>query len=149
MKRKTATMATLNTSFRKCIHEAYDYTCAYPNCPYCGNYTFRYADVSIECAHWHNCRAAAGRWHPDNVACLCHEAHFYLESRNAEEAKFFSTLLGETRTDWLIKRMQGTYRYKPWERAEMSTHYHAQRKHIERRRKEKGEEGFIDVVSWD
>jgi len=149
MARKTVKMATLDTAFRKCIHEAYDYTCAYPNCPYCGNQSFRYSDVSIECAHWHNCRSSAGRWHPDNVSCLCHEAHFYLEDRRAEEARFFGGLLGDTRTEWLITRMQGLYRYKPWERAEMAAHYRAQMKHIEKRRLENGTEGFIDVVSWD
>ena len=148
-KRKTVTIATLDTSFRKAIHESYNYTCAYPNCPDCGNHSFRYADVSIEAAHFHNRHASAGRWHPDNVACLCHARHDYLERHNAEEAKFFAELLGETRYEWLITRMQGLYRYKPWERAEMSAHYNAQRKAIERRRVEKNEEGFIDVVAWD
>jgi hypothetical protein len=70
------------------------------------------------------------------VACLCHERHAYLETHNAEEARFFEALLGDTR-------------YKPWERAEMAAHYRAQMKHIERRRLENGEEGFIDVVPWD
>ena len=148
-KRKTVTIATLDTAFRKAIHEGYDYTCAYPNCPDCGNHSFRYADVSIECAHFHNRHSSAGRWHPDNVACLCHERHAYLERHNAEEAKFFAELLGETRYDWLIKRMQGVYRYKPWERWEMSQHYRAQEKAIIRRRVEHNEEGFIDVVPWD
>jgi len=148
MARKTVKVATLNTAFRKCMHEAYDCTCAYPNCPKCGNYTFRYSDVSIEVAHFHNCWAVAGRWFPDNVACLCHEQHAYLEVHNAEEAAFYRSLLGDTRYEWLIKRMQGSYQYKPWERAEMAAHYRAQMKHIEKRRL-KGEEGFIDVVSWD
>ena len=148
-KRKTVKMSTLDSAFRKCIHEAYDYTCAYPDCPDCGNHSFRYSDVSIECAHFHNRHGSAGRWHPDNVACLCHERHAYLETHNAEEARFFEQLLGETRYEWLVKRMQGTYRYKPWERAEMAAHYRAQMKHIEKRRLENNEEGFIDVVSWD
>ena len=147
MARKAVTMATLDTSFRKAIHESYDYRCAYQNCPDCGNHSFRYSDVSIECAHFHNCRASAGRWHPDNVACLCHERHAYLEVHNAEEAIFFGALLGD-RYESLIIRMQGLYRYKPWERAEMTAHYRAQMRHIEKRRA-KGETGFIDVVSWD
>jgi len=147
MPRKTVTMATLDTSFRKAIHESYDYKCSYPQCPDCGNHSFRDSDVSIECAHFHNRRSSAGRWHPDNVACLCHERHFYLELHNAEEAAFFKALLGD-RYEALIIRMQGLYRYKPWERAEMATHFHAQRKHIEKRRKN-GETGIIQVSSWD
>ena len=148
IKRKTVTMSTLDTSFRKAVHEAYDYTCSYPSCPHCGNYSMRESG-GIEAAHWHNRWQAAGRWHPDNVACLCHGAHTYLEIRRAEEARFFEALLGETRTEWLIERMQRTYRYKPWERAEMSAHYRAQEKSIIRRRVENNESGFIDLVSWD
>ena len=149
MPRKTVTMATLDTSFRKCIHESYDYICAYPNCPDCGNHSFRYSDVSIECAHFHNRQSSAGRWHPDNVACLCHDRHSYLERHNAEEAQFYAELLGKEKHEALIIRMQGTYRYKPWERAEMSAHYRAQMRHIERRRLENSELGVIAVVPWD
>ncbi len=147
-KRKTAGMSTLDTAFRKCIHEAYDYICAFPNCPKCGNHSFRYADVSIECAHFHNRQASAGRWHPDNVACLCHEQHAYLERHNAEEARFFADLLGETRYDWLIERMQQTFRYKPWERAEMTAHYREQMRKIEGYRMD-GRFGPMSVVAWD
>ena len=141
-------MATLDTAFRKCMHEAYDYTCAYPKCKYCGNHSFRYADVSIECAHFHNRHSSAGRWYPDNIACLCHEQHFYLELHNAEESCFFYDHLGMEKYDDLIIRMQGIYRYKPWERAEMSAHFNAQKKHMEKRRMN-GEQGIIAVVAWD
>ena len=143
MARKTVKIATLDQAFRKCIHESYDYTCAFPGCEYCGNHSFRYSDVSIECAHFHNRHSSAGRWHPDNVACLCHEQHAYLETHNAEEARFFEALLGETRYEWLIERMQRIYRYKPWERAEMATHYRAQMRHIEKRRKERARSDLL------
>ena len=146
--RKTAGMQALDTSFRRAIHESYDFICAYPGCPDCGNHSFRYADVSIECAHWHNRWMSAGRWHPDNVACLCHPRHIHLEHHKAEESEFFYDHLGMERYDDLKERMILTYRYKPWERAEMSTHYHAQRKHIEKRRLA-GEQGIILVTSWD
>ena len=148
MGRKTAGMQALDTSFRRAIHESYDHICAYPGCRYCGNHSFRYSDVSIECAHWHNRHSSAGRWYPDNVACLCHERHQYLENRRAEEADFFYDHLGMERYDDMIVRMQGLYRYKPWERAEMSSHYHAQRKHIAKRRMA-GETGIILVTPWD
>ena len=146
--RKTVKMATLDTAFRKCIHEAYDYTCAYPQCPNCNNESLRYGDVSIECAHFHNRRASAGRWFPDNVACLCHEIHAYLEVHNAEESEFFYDNMGMEKYDALKIRMQGLYRYKPWERSEMAAHYRAQMRSIEKRRLN-GEKGFIEVVSWD
>ena len=148
MARKTVKMATLNTSFRKAVHESYDYRCAFTGCKYCGNHSFRYADVSIEAAHFHNCSASAGRWHPDNVACLCHEQHFYLELHRAEERDFFYDHLGMDRFDALIIRMQGIYRYKPWERAEMSKHYNAQRVKIERLRADGGQ-GHLVLSAWD
>jgi len=148
MARKTVKMGTLDTAFRKCIHESYDNICAFPNCPDCGNHSFRYSDISIECAHFHNRHSSAGRWHPDNVACLCHERHAYLEVHNAEEAQFFKTLLGKKRYGWLIERMQETYRYKPWERAEMTAHYRTQMRNIEKRRLN-GETGVIYVSARD
>lgn len=148
MARKTVKVATLDTAFRKCMHESYDYICAYPNCPDCGNHSFRYSDVSIECAHFHNRHSSAGRWHPNNIACLCHERHSYLELHNAEEAEFFRQNLGDEQYQDLIVRMQGLYRYKPWERAEMAAHYRAQMKYIERLRRE-GFTGILPVVAWD
>ncbi len=148
MARKTVKMATLDTSFRKAVHESYDYICAYPKCRFCGNHSFRYADVSIECAHFHNRHSSAGRWHPDNVACLCHEIHAYLEVHNAEESCFFYDHLGMERYDNMIIRMQGIYRYKPWERAEMSQHHNAQRVKMEKQRAH-GEGGQLIHTPWD
>lgn len=148
MKRKTVKMATLDSIFRKCIHEAYDYTCAYPSCPKCGNHSFRYSDVSIECAHFHNRHSSAGRWHPPNVACLCHEQHAYLEVHNAEESEFFRQHLGDEEYQDLIVRMQGLYRYKPYNRAEIGIHYRAIMKYHERLRRE-GFTGILPVVSYD
>ena len=147
-KRKTVTIATLDTAFRKAVHESYDYRCAYPNCKYCGNHSFRYADVSIECAHFHNRRSSAGRWYPDNVACLCHEQHFYLELHSAEESCFFYDHLGMESYDNLVIRMQGIYRYKPWERREQTAHYRAQRVKMERLRLN-GDQGRLVLSAWD
>ena len=153
MKRKTVSMAHLDRVFCKTIHEAYDYTCAYLDCPFCWNDSMRGSGGlvagHIECAHYYNRYRSSGRWHPDNVAGLCHGAHAFLEHNKALEVQFFTKLLGETRHDWLVERHQGVYRYKPWERWEMAQHYTAQRKHIERRRVEHLETGFIEVVSWD
>ena len=149
MARKTVSMGTLDASFRKAIHESYDYTCAYPNCPHCGNHSFRYADVSIECAHFHNRFMSAGRWHPDNVACLCHKMHYHLEHHKAEESGFFYDHLGMERYDALIERMQETYRYKPWERAEMTAHYRDKMREIEQLRLGNSEMGFIRVRGYD
>lgn len=149
MSRKTVKIKTLDQTFSRCIRESYDYRCAYPDCPYCRNHSFRENTGGLECAHYYNRYRASGRWHPDNCAALCHGAHDFLEHNKALEVAFFKTLLGETRHEWLIERHQGIYRYKPWERYEMNQHYRAQRKAIERRRKEKNEVGFIDVVAWD
>ncbi len=148
-KRKTVTMGTLDSAFRKCMHEAYDYTCAYPNCPHCGNHSFRYSDVSIECAHWHNRWQAAGRWYPDNTACLCHDIHAYLENRRGEEAEFFYDHLGMERYDAVIERMKESYRYKPWERAEMTAYYRKAMRGIEAIRLSNSQLGLVRVEAWD
>ncbi len=71
-----------------------------------------------------------------------------MERHNAEEARFFADHLGETRYDWLIERMQQTFRYKPWERSEMTAHYREQMRSIEAKRL-KGDTGEIHVSAWD
>jgi len=148
LKRKTATIAHLDKIFSLTIRESYDYICAFPNCEYCGNHSMRDSG-GIECAHYYNRYRASGRWHPDNCAALCHGQHMFLEHNKALEVQFFRELLGETRHEWLVKRHQGIYRYKPWERADQVVHYRAQDRAIIRRRVEHNETGFIDVVSWD
>ena len=148
MKRKTATIRYLDKAFREAIYESYDFICAYFDCPYCRNYSMRQSR-EIECAHYYNRYRASGRWHPDNCAALCHGAHMFLEHNKALEVQFFTKLLGEVRHDWLVERHQGIYRYKPWERGEMVQHYKAQEYSIRRRRVEKNEEGFIDLVARD
>ncbi len=82
------------------------------------------------------------------MACLCHEAHGYLERHRGEEHDFFYDHLGMERYDNMIIRMQGIYRYKPWERWEMSQHYNAQRKKIEKLRAN-GEQGHQVLSAWD
>ena len=147
MARKTVKMATLDTSFRKAVHEQYDYICAFDDCEYCGNHSFRY-NGQIECAHYYNRYRSSGRWHPDNCAALCHDQHMFLEHNKALEVNFFAKLLGETRHDMLIERHQGIYRYKSWERWEMNQHYRAQRVKMVRQRANGGS-GYLVLTPWD
>jgi len=146
-KKKTVTIGTLDKTFSLAIREQYDYTCAYPDCEYCGNHSLRYMG-SLECAHYYNRYRSSGRWHPDNCAALCHEMHMFLEHNKALEVRFFTELLGSERHDWLVERHQGIYRYKPQERWEMNAHYRAQKVKIERLRLN-GEQGYQILTPWD
>lgn len=149
MAKKTVAIATLDKTFSKALRESYDYTCAFPNCTFCGNHSLRHADHDqVECAHYYNRYRASGRWCPDNCASLCHGQHMFLEHNKALEVKFFNELLGETRHDWLVYRHQGIFRYKPQERWEMNRHFAAQEKKIDKLRMA-GEQGYIPLSAWD
>ena len=140
-------MKTLDTTFSLCVREQYDYTCAFPKCPKCGNGSLRY-DGGLDCAHYYRRYRASGRWTPDNCAALCRKQHNYLDEHHPNLVAFFNGLLGEARHDELIVRHHGIYRYKPWERWEMNQHYKTQTKYMERLRKE-GAEGYLPCVAWD
>ena len=58
-------------------------------------------------------------------------------------------ILGETRHDMLIERLQrNDFKYPQWERIEMHTHYKAQLKDAEKKRLN-GAQGVLPIVSWD
>jgi len=145
--KKTVKIQTLDQTFSLAIREQYDYTCAFPECPYCDNHSLRYIG-RLDCAHYYNRYRASGRWYPDNCAALCREVHVHLEHNKALEVKFFTELLGEVRHEWLVERHQGIFRYKPWERWEMNQHYRAQKLKMEKLRID-GELGYLVLSAWD
>ena len=144
--KKTVTIAHLDKTFSKAIREQYDYICAFPNCPKCGNHSLR--DGGLDCAHYYRRYRASGRWHPDNCAALCRKQHNYLDEHHPNLVAFFTKLLGEVRHDMLIERHHGIFRYKPWERWEMNQHYGAQTKDFDRQRLN-GSTGILVLTPWD
>jgi len=146
--RKTVKMATLDSTFSLMIREQYDYICAYPDCPKCGNSSFRYNDGLLDCIHYYRRYRASGRWNPDNCAAVCRQQHNYLDEHHPHLVAFFTKLLGEGAHDLLVERHHRTFRYRDWERGEMNEHYRAQTKYMERLRKE-GQTGVLPVVAWD
>ena len=147
MARKTVKIQTLDATFSKAIRERYDYICAFPECPECGNVSLRY-DGGLDCIHYYRRYRASGRWHPDNCCAMCRKQHNYLDEHHPALVAFFTKLLGEADHDALIERHHRTYRYKPWERWEMNRHYASQDKYMFRLRKE-GRQGVLPIVSWD
>lgn len=146
--RKTIKNATIDTVFSKLIRERDDYICQMPDCKYCENLPLR--SGGAECSHYRGRRYLAGRWHPDNCICLCHPAHVEIDQGpQAVHVRLMINLLGETRHDMLVERLQrNDFRYPQWERIEMHEHYKAQLKHLEKRRM-KGDQGVLPVVAWD
>jgi hypothetical protein len=147
MARKTIKNRTIDTTFSKLIRERDDYICQVASCPHCGNHSLR--NGGAECSHYRGRRYLAGRWHPDNCITLCHFAHRDIDQGpQALHVKLMIEVLGETRHDALVERLQKTFRYPQHERIDMHNHYKAQLRYLERRRNE-GEEGVLPVVSWD
>ena len=146
-KKQTVTKATLDRSFSLALRESYDYICAYPECPMCGNYSLRYGG-GLDTAHYYRRYRLSGRWHPDNCAALCRKIHNYLDEHPPELVAFFKALLGDTRHEWLMERHHQTYRYPAGERYEMNQHYKAQIVKIDNLRMG-GETGPIVLTPWD
>ena len=145
--KKTVTKKTLIATFSKAIRERDDYTCTFPNCPHCGNYSKR-DEGGVDCAHYYRCYRASGRWHPPNCTTLCRKQHNYLDEHDPHLVAFFTKLLGKDAHDELIKRHHGVFRYKPWERWEMNQHYQAQIKKMEKQRMD-GVQGRLVLSGWD
>ncbi len=157
MGRKSVKVATLDSTFSLAIREQYDYICAglplqnkdkHKGCKHCGNHSLR--EGGAECSHHYPRYHSAGRWHPDNCVCLCHEFHSELDqSPQIIQARFMRAVLGETRFDMLMERFHGTRKYMPYDRWEMNQHYRAQRRYIERLRTKEAAWGWQPMVSWD
>ena len=147
MGRKTVKVATLDSTFSLAIREQFDYICANPKCEYCGNHSLR--EGGAECSHHWPRHHSAGRWHPHNCVCLCHEFHSSLDqSPQIIQARFMRGHLGEGAFDILMERFHGTRKYMPHDRWEMNQHYRSQRRYMERLRSQ-GEQGWLPMVAWD
>ena len=146
--KKTVKVATLDTIFSLAVREQYDYICAYPHCPECGNHSLR-ENGGIECSHYHKRRYRSGRWHPDNCLALCHPIHQKIDnSPQHVHADLMKKILGGTRFEILTYRLMGTFRYRPQDRWEMTAHYRAQEKKMTRQRLD-GQQGTLILTPWD
>ena len=148
MTRKSIKNPTIDNTFSKLIRERDDYICQYPSCPHCQNVSLRHVG-GLECSHYRSRRYLAGRWHPDNCISLCHQAHREIDQGpQALHVNLMIAVLGETRHDMLVERLQRSFKYPQWERIEMHEHYKAQLRHLKRQRAE-GKMGVLPVVAWD
>ena len=115
MAKKTIKNATIDTKFSKLIRERDDYICQMPECKFCENHSLR--SGGAECSHYRGRRYLAGRWHPDNCITLCHPAHAEIDQGpQALHVRLMIRVLGETRHDMLVERLQRTFKYPQWER---------------------------------
>ena len=144
MAKQSVQVKTLDKTFSRAVRESYDHTCAFPNCPECGNVP-RGAD---DCSHYRRRRHSAGRWYPDNCVALCRQKHSYLDTHQEDQVDFMREHLGETRFEFLMFRLQTPCKYMPHDRWKMNRHYETDKKRIETLRMD-GEQGYIPLVSYD
>jgi len=145
--KKTIKNPTIDNNFSKLIRERDDYICQYEGCEYCQNLPLR--EGGAECSHYRGRRYLAGRWHPDNCLTLCHPKHVEIDQGpQALHVALMIRILGETRHDALVERLQRSFKYPQWERIEMHDHYRAQLAHLIKLRN-KGHQGVLPVVAWD
>lgn len=138
---------TIDRTFGDAMKESRDYVCELPDCPRCGNESLRYVG-GLECAHGYGRRQLGGRWHPDNCLILCHDSHRFLDTHPPLKWDVWRRVLGDTRYEALVERMQRTFHYRAIDRREINEHYRSEKKRIEGLRRD-GIQGTIEIISYD
>ncbi len=138
--------STIDKNFSILLRESYDWRCQYPGCPECRNQDLR--NGGLECSHYYGRRYRGGRWHPDNCIALCHPIHAHIDKHAAEQVDMMRAHLGETRHEWLVKRMQDNFHYTPADKYELNQHYNGEAKRLKTLRMG-GEVGHISLISYD
>lgn len=88
------------------------------------------------------------RWYPDNLVALCGGCHRFLGNDPDEHTAFIKKILGDVCFESLRERKNKVMKYTKAEKKEMAAHYREETKRIMALR-DKGETGYISLVSWD
>lgn len=125
------------------VREMYDWTCCR-----CRREFPERKGRDVHASHFYSRKYNSTRWYLPNLLCLCAKCHDFVGKNPDEHVALIKRVLGDTRYDELRARKQRIYRYRKQDKAEMLAHYRAQLAHL-RRRRAKGERGYLPAVNWD
>ena len=117
-------------------------------CERCNKYYPEGHRSGLENSHYYGRARMSTRYFPDNLTSLCTGCHFYFGGARDEYTSFLIKALGESRFDDLVLKGNAVRKFTRAEKEEQYQHYRAQYKYL-RRRRDQGETGWIDFVSWD
>ena len=127
--------------FSKCVRSANNYTCLKCSTQYDKSST------GLHCSHIFSRRHKTIRWCKDNAQPLCFACHQWLGGNPADSGAWLVKILGEAFIDILREKMNAKVKISKIEEKDIAKHYRDQLKEIEQKRNA-GESGYIDFISW-
>lgn len=128
-------------AFSKCIRSANNYICEK-----CGAVHDKRSS-GLHCSHIFGRRHRTIRWCKDNAQALCFGCHKWFGENPADSGIWLAELLGESHLDLLREKRDSMIKVSKIEEKEIAAHYRQQLKEIEEKRNQ-GQKGYIDFVSW-
>ena len=71
-----------------------------------------------------------------------------IDKHQSKQVALMTSILGDTRHDWLVERMQNNFNYTPADRFDMNCHYRKELKRMQCERSD-GNIGYLNLVAWD
>ena len=133
--------STADQYFSKCVRAANNYCCEKCSKQYDSSST------GLHCSHIFSRRHKTIRWCKDNAQSLCFACHQWFGGNPADSGKWLEDLLGEAHLDLLREKMRSKMKVPKSEEKAIAKHYKEQLKLIQEKR-DAGEQGYIDFVSW-
>lgn len=135
--------------FSRCVRERANWTCERCNRVFPDGQASGKAQ-GLDCSHYFG-RGSGNlmRHYGANCFAHCRGCHQYLSANPHEFTYWVKGRLGDVCYDELVARKGRTCKRSAQEKKEMQAHFKAQYEYLRRRRKEKGEAGYIDFVEWD
>ena len=136
MKRKPS-----DDAFSKCVRAANDYTCEKCHTKYDKSST------GLHCSHIFSRSNITIRWCKDNAQSLCYACHQWFGGNPADSGVWVEKFKGGGVIELVREKMNNKIKVSKSEEKDIASHYRKELKIIQKKR-DNGEVGYIDFVSW-
>ncbi len=130
-----------DTAFSKCVRAGNDWTCERCKTKY------EEGSMGLHCSHVFSRRHRTTRWCKDNAQALCFSCHQWFGGNPADSGRWVEGFIGEGVIDQLREKIHSRVKVSKLEEKDIAKHYREQLKIIEQKRND-GDTGYIDFVSW-
>lgn len=128
-------------AFSKCVRAANNYVCEKCSAMY------EKSSSGLHCSHVFSRRHRTIRWCKDNAQPLCYSCHQWFGGNPLESGEWFRLEKGEGFVDLLVEKKNLKVKVSKLEEKDIAKHYREQLKIITKKR-DNGQEGYIDFESW-
>ena len=123
--------------FAKCVKARANYTCER-----CG-----IQSDFMDNSHNYTRKFRTIRWCGLNALCLCRRCHNWYENNKEDSRDWLRNKIGDGAFNLLIEKRNSNIKIYKSEEKEIAKHYKNELKKIEEKRNQ-GEQGYIDFISW-